>query len=263
MTAIDQQHLTGEDPAAETSDRRSDADRQLAVGTGATPPPDLHPNGVNHLALATRDMKGQLEFWGDVLGCPTKGLFWMHGVENTFHAFVELAPGSWLSFVQSPQNRLDPVWGVSHAGNAASPVTAGAMQHVAVNVDSLDDLLTMRDRIRSRGVQVMGPINHGFCQSIYFAGPENLSLEVCFGDALDEERWIDPDVRDLCGISHDEMERLKDPAGFDRPDEPIAQPDHDESKPSMHYPRPVLDAIMSTPDEEMWDRVPSTPPVAG
>ena len=258
MTAIDSEHLV---EAEHEHDEGGAPERHPSLGTGASPSPDLRPNGVNHLAIATRDMKAQLEFWGDVMGCPTKGLFWMHGVEGAFHAFVELAPGCWLSFVQRPDNPAEPTWGVSHAGNAASPVTAGAMQHVAVNVDTLDELLTMRDRIRSRGIQVMGPLNHGFCQSIYFAGPEHTSLEVCCGGALDEERWIDPEVRDLCGIDADEMEALKHPAPFRRPDEPVAQPPLDPSKPTMGYPPAVLEAIMSTPDVEMWDRVESTPPV--
>lgn len=41
----------------------------------------LRPRGVNHLAMSTCDMKGQLEYWSDVLGCPLKALYWMHGVE--------------------------------------------------------------------------------------------------------------------------------------------------------------------------------------
>ncbi|MEL6891160.1 MAG: VOC family protein, partial [Actinomycetota bacterium] len=168
--------------------------------TGATPRPDLRPNGVNHLALSTRDMKSQLQFWGDVLGCPTKALYWMHGVENTFHGFVELAPDSYVAFVQTENNPTEPIWGVTHSGNAGDPVTAGTMQHVAFNVDSLDELLTMRDRIRSRGIQVMGPIDHGMIQSIYFAGPEHLSLEIAVGRAIDAEQWVDPDVQGLCGI---------------------------------------------------------------
>jgi catechol 2,3-dioxygenase-like lactoylglutathione lyase family enzyme len=39
----------------------------------------LHPRGVNHLALSTRDMKGQLEFWCGVLGCPLRAPYYMHG----------------------------------------------------------------------------------------------------------------------------------------------------------------------------------------
>ena len=228
--------------------------------TGEKPRPDLRPNGVNHLALSTRDMKAQLQFWGDVLGCPTKALYWMHGVENTFHGFVELAPDSYVAFVQTDDNPTEPIWGVTHSGNAGDPVTAGTMQHVAFNVDTLDELLTMRDRIRSRGIQVMGPIDHGMIQSIYFAGPEHLSLEIAVGRAIDERQWIDPEVQALCGISDDEVDALKHPTPFERPDEAVAQPDHDESKPSLHYPPPVLQAIMGMSDHDMWNNVSFTDP---
>ena len=60
----------------------------------------LHPRGVNHLALSTTDMKRQLEFWCDVLGLPLKALYWMHGVKGAYHGFVELAPDSYVAFVQ-------------------------------------------------------------------------------------------------------------------------------------------------------------------
>ena len=63
----------------------------------------LHPKGVNHLAISTNDMKGQLEFFCDVLGLPLKALYWMHGVAGTYHGFVELAPDSYIAFVQHPQ----------------------------------------------------------------------------------------------------------------------------------------------------------------
>ena len=68
---------------------------------------------------------------------------------------------------------------------------------MAFNVDTLDDLYAMRDRIRDRGVPVIGPIDHGMCHSIYFAGPEGLSLEIACGGAIDERAWIDPEVQAL------------------------------------------------------------------
>ena len=92
----------------------------------------------------------------------------MHGVENTFHGFVELSPDCYLAFVQHPENSPDIQFGVSHAENAGSPVTRGTMQHLAFGVDTLEELYEMRDRIRGNGVQVMGPIDHGFIQSIFY-----------------------------------------------------------------------------------------------
>jgi hypothetical protein len=55
-------------------------------------------------------MKDQLEFWCDVLGCPLRALYYMHGVDGAFHGFVELAPESYIAFVQHP-----------HPGDADQP----------------------------------------------------------------------------------------------------------------------------------------------
>ncbi|MDE0136047.1 MAG: VOC family protein [Acidimicrobiaceae bacterium] len=222
----------------------------------------LHPNGVNHLALSTRDMKGQLAFWCDVLGLPLKALYWMHGVDGTYHGFVELAPDSYVAFVQHPDNAKDIELGVTHAGGPGEPVTAGTMQHVAFNVDTFEDLMALRDRIRDRGVQVFGPIDHGFIQSIYFAGPEGLALEVACGSAIPVEQWVDPEVQDLCGISAAELEALKYPAEYSRPVEPVAQPAGDTGMPRL-LPEDHYDMVMSLPDQVVWDRMSeTTPPVA-
>jgi catechol 2,3-dioxygenase-like lactoylglutathione lyase family enzyme len=208
-------------------------------------------------------MKVQLEYFTDVLGCPLKALYWMHGVPNTFHGFVELAPESYVAFVQHPDNQAEIVWGVSHAGTAGSPVTGGAMQHVAFHVDTIDDVLAMRNRIRSHGIQVMGPIDHGMVQSMYFAGPEGLSLEICCGGGIDERAWIDPEVQALCGISALELDAMKQPAAFVADSvEPMSQPPLDLTKPHMNYPVDALRALMTVSDADMWNRASvTTPPV--
>lgn len=220
----------------------------------------LHPKGVNHLALTTTDMKGQLEFWCDTLGCPLKALYWMHGVENTFHGFVELSPESYVAFVQHPKNTNEFTPGVTHAGNPGGPAAAGTMQHVAFHVDDLDQLMAMRDRIRSRGVRVMGPVDHGFIQSIYFAGPEGLTLEVATGSDIAAEQWVDPEVQALCDISEDELARFKAPSTYEPGEEWLVNPPHDPSKPEMWYPGDAAERIYSMSDQDMWDNVSQTEP---
>ena len=42
-------------------------------------------NGIHHLAIATKDIKKQIEFFNDVLGCELVALYWMHGVEGAWH----------------------------------------------------------------------------------------------------------------------------------------------------------------------------------
>jgi len=221
----------------------------------------LHPNGINHLAIATRDIKAQIEFFTDVLGGELKALYWMHGVEGTFHAFVELGPACYVAFQQHPENPADPIVGVTHAGNAGGQVTAGTMQHLALNVDSLDDLLAMRDRIRSRGIPVIGPMDHGMCASMYFAGPEGLALEIACGGGIDAARWIDPEVQALVRIDADELARFLQPASYERPAAPVPQPSYDPAVPHLAYPEPVYRRILATPDEAMWHAVTNVPPV--
>ncbi|MEL7156911.1 MAG: VOC family protein [Actinomycetota bacterium] len=225
--------------------------------------PHLHPRGVNHLALSTTDMKLQLQFWCDALGLPLKALYWMHGVEGAYHGFVELAPDSYVAFVQHPDNGKEVEFGVSHADGAGGPIRGGTMQHVAFHVDTVDEVLEMRDRLRSKGVQVFGPLDHGFIQSIYFEGPEGLNLEVCCGADIDERAWIDPEVTGLCGITDEELAAMKEPAPYERPAEPVSQPEqpHPDNVRAERFPdRQARQAAL--PDDLVWERFSeTTPPV--
>ena len=98
------------------------------------------------------------------------------------------------------------------------------MQHVALHVENFDELLALRDRIRSRGVPAIGPIDHGFCQSLYFAGPEGIVLELTTGEPMDPRAWIDPEVVGINGISADELKQYKSPAPFTRQETAVPQP---------------------------------------
>ncbi|MEY4031138.1 MAG: hypothetical protein RL573_49 [Actinomycetota bacterium] len=223
------------------------------------------PNGVHHLALSTGNIKTQIDFFTDVLGCELVALYWMHGVKGFWHGFLRLNDSSSVAFVQGPRTPgIEPVPGVSHAGNAGGDTAPGTMQHVAFNVDTYDELLAMRDRIRSRGVNVMGPLHHGMCDSIYFAGPEGLVLEVATSaEPIDGNHWIDPEVVALAGISGEELARFRSPAAFDRPASPLPNPPIDPSKPHLQYPKEVYEALMSMPDDVLTERMSeSTPPVA-
>ena len=164
------------------------------------------PNGIHHLAICTKDIKAQIKFYTEVVGMELEALYWMHGVENTFHGFLKLGDSSSIALVQNPQiGEIEPQIGVSHPQWTGANVAPGTMQHVALNVDTEADLLAMRDRVRSHGYWVMGPLDHGFCKSIYLAAPEGVMLEFSTseGNAIDAEAWIDPEVVKLVGISAD------------------------------------------------------------
>ena len=212
----------------------------------------MTPNGIHHLAIATTDIKSQIEYFSDVLGCELVALYWMHGVEGAWHGFMKLNDQSYIAFVEMPQNAdAAAELGVTHAGWAGGASAGGTMQHVSFNVDTYDDLLAIRDRIRDRGLNIFGPIDHGMCHSIYFAGLEDLSLEVSTAEAaIDGRAWIDPEVVELAKITPEELERYRSPAAYNRPSEPVPQPVRDPTKP---YPRgmpaEMYEMVLGAPDE--------------
>jgi len=211
----------------------------------------IKANGIHHIAVMTADMKGQIEFFSDVLGCRLSAIFDMHGVPGGIHAFMQLNDNSYFSFVQLPDVKDIPVQiGITHAGTGAGVSAPGTMQHLALNVDSEDDLLAIRDRIRIKGVNVIGPLDHGMCKSIYFAGPEQLTLEVATScGPLDQRQWIDPAVLEKAGISREEAERYKSPDPYAGEGGKVPQPDYDPNKPHMNYPLEDYKKMIAVPDD--------------
>jgi len=213
----------------------------------------IKARGVHHIAFSTAAIKTQIEFFSDVLGMQLVGLFPMHGVPGGIHAFLEASAHCSISFVQLPAiAEIEIEYGKTHAGNGALPSAPGTLQHLALGVDDEDELIALRNRIRSRGVNVLGPIDHGLCRSIYFAGPEGLTLEIATSSAaIDATQWIDPDsVREL-GIDAAELARFERPESYSSPSEPLPQPAADPSKPHMRYPKKVYAKLLEMSDEEV------------
>lgn len=207
-------------------------------------------NGIHHLAVMTADIKQHIAFFSDVLGCKLSAIFDMHGVPGGLHAFMHLDDHCYFSIVQMPQVADIPITlGVTHSGTGAAPSAPGTMQHLAFKVDTPEALLAMRDRIRSRGVNVIGPINHGLCDSIYFAGPDQMTLEVATSKTeIDQTSWIDPAVLERCGISPEEAEAYKHPDNYAGEGGSVAQPEYDPDKPHQAYPKEMYLQMLKAPD---------------
>ena len=221
-------------------------------------------NALHHVAIATGDIKKQIEFFSDVLGMELIALYWMHGVEGAFHGFMKLGDEAVAFVFKEDIKTVETVMGQTHAGNGGASCAPGTMQHIAFNVDSMEEVLAMRDRIRSRNVPVLGPIDHGFCASIYFAGPENLSLEVSTSSAAtqkpldDKGTWIDPEVVALAGISEEELQSYRNPPDYKIEGAALPQPEYDPEVPHMTYPKEVYEVMLQTPDEVIWEHASET-----
>lgn len=219
--------------------------------------------GLHHLAITTTNIKKQIEYFSDVLGMELVALYWMHGVENTLHGFMRLNDESAIAFVQAPEIRdIDVNIGTTHAGNPTGPCAAGTTQHIALAVKNGEELLAIRDRIRSKGVPVIGPVDHGFCASIYFAGHENLTLELSYSEEpIDQEKWIDPKVVELCDISQEELAGYKVSADFESQGGALPQPGLESDGPHLTgFPEGVYEVMLGMSDAEVSAAMDETEP---
>ena len=213
--------------------------------TGAKPTPDLHPNGVNHLAISTADMKAQLTFFAEVLGCPTRALYWMHGVAEHVPR-VRRTRRRQLHRVRAGARQPD------RAGVGRHPFRqrrrSGHRRH-----DAARGVQRRLDRRRPDHARPHPQPRHPGARP---ARPRHDPVDLLRRPRGPQPRGVHraatstsasgstPRSRSLCGISAEELARLTDPAGFERPDEPVAQPSYDESLPNMHYPAPVREFLM-------------------
>jgi catechol-2,3-dioxygenase len=76
--------------------------------------------------------------------------------------------GNYVAFFELPES---PDMG----RDANTPVW---VQHLALRVTDEETLLRNKARIESHGVEVLGPIDHGICKSIYFFDPNGHRLEL-------------------------------------------------------------------------------------
>ena len=221
-------------------------------------------NGIHHLALATNDMKAQIEFFTQIVGMKLVALFPMHGAEGSSHCFIEAGKNCYLSFVQIAGAHIDPVIGVSHAHDGLSPVAGGAMQHLSFNVDTLEELLDLRDSIRSHNYAVVGPFDHGLSQSMYLGAPEGILLEFATSDGckpIDPARWVDPTTAARFHMSRDDLQRYVSPKPLAGRGGVVEQPSPETSVYPSPIPRAMFNAIGHLSDAELRQAISYPEPV--
>ncbi|MFZ6645875.1 VOC family protein [Undibacterium sp. TJN25] len=136
-----------------------------------TKPPAVH--GLHHFAWRCRDAEETRAFYEDLLGLPLVHVIRLDRVPSTgeycpyVHLFFEMSDGSNIAF-------FDLGDGINAEPSANTPAW---VNHIALRMNSLDELETMRARLQSAGVDVIGPVDHHFVKSIYFFDPNGFRLE--------------------------------------------------------------------------------------
>ena len=84
------------------------------------------------------------------------------------HIFLDAGNNNVLAFFELPEQ---PDMDRDHN-------TPEWVQHIALRVGSLDELLAAKERLESAGLDVLGPTHHGIFKSIYFFDPNGHRLEL-------------------------------------------------------------------------------------
>ena len=125
--------------------------------------------GINHLALATRDMDTTIRFWRDLLGMRlVAGL----GRPGYRHYFFEITDHDSIAFFEWPH--VDKIPEKDHGVPVKGPF---AFDHVSFEVEGEEDLWDLKDRLDAAGIWVSEVVNHGFIHSIYTFDPNNIPIE--------------------------------------------------------------------------------------
>ena len=126
--------------------------------------------GLNHLAVITNDLEKTIRCYRDLLGLTLSSGIGHDGYRHYFFQMGDASGGGGqIAFFEyegaQPMRRTK-----FHGSPTSEPV---GFDHVALTVDSKEDLFALKDRLEAAGIKVQGAVDHGTLWSIYFFDPQN------------------------------------------------------------------------------------------
>ena len=147
---------------------------------------------IHHVAYRCKDAKETVEWYGKYLNMNFILAIAENEVPSTkapdpyMHVFLDAGQGNVLAFFELP---TQPPMG-------RDPNTPVWTQHLALQVETLAELLAAKARLEADGIEVLGPVNHTLFQSIYFFDPSGHRLELAvntgtaqMAQRLDAVKW--------------------------------------------------------------------------
>lgn len=129
---------------------------------------------IHHAAYRCKDAKQTVEWYGRYLNMDFVLAIAEDHVPSTgepdpyIHVFIDAGGGNILAFFELPtqppmdRDRNTPLW----------------TQHLALEADSMEDMLAVKARLEADGIEVVGPTDHTIFTSIYFFDPNGHRLEL-------------------------------------------------------------------------------------
>jgi lactoylglutathione lyase len=129
---------------------------------------------IHHVAYRCRDAKETVDWYvkhlkmNFILAIAENEVPSTKAPDPYMHVFLDAGHGNVLAFFELPtqpdmdRDRNTPAW----------------VQHFAMEVESMDELLAFKERLQAAGIEVLGPVNHTIFKSIYFFDPNGHRLEL-------------------------------------------------------------------------------------
>lgn len=136
-------------------------------------------HNMHHTAFRCRDAEQTRWFYEDVLGFKLAAAMVFdeepgRSVKREYmHLFFQTTDGNFIAFFDVPDDSDEKMFIARH----------GFDQHIAFEVDSMEQLKAWRRHINKMGRPCFGPIDHGFVHSIYMYDPNGVQVELTVKDA--------------------------------------------------------------------------------
>jgi len=147
---------------------------------------------IHHVAYRCKDAKQTVQWYQKYLDMEFVLAIAENEVPSTkapdpyMHVFLDAGGGNILAFFELPNSPE-----MSRDMN-----TPNWVQHLALEVETLETLLTVKERLERDGIEVVGPTNHTIFKSIYFFDPNGHRLELAVNTGtpkmmqeLDRVKW--------------------------------------------------------------------------
>jgi catechol 2,3-dioxygenase-like lactoylglutathione lyase family enzyme len=147
---------------------------------------------IHHVAYRCKDAKETVEWYGKYLNMNFVLAIAENEVPSTkepdpyMHIFLDAGNGNVLAFFELPtkppmgRDMNTPEW----------------TQHLALQVETMDEMMEAKSKLEADGINVIGPTDHTIFKSIYFFDPSGHRLELAvntgtpkMGKMLDEAKW--------------------------------------------------------------------------
>jgi len=147
---------------------------------------------IHHVAYRCKDAKQTVEWYQKYLNMNFVLAIAEDAVPSTkepdpyMHVFLDAGQGSILAFFELPtkapmgRDMNTPTWA----------------QHLALQVETMEEMMQAKARLEADGINVVGPTDHTIFKSIYFFDPSGHRLELAVNTGtpkmakmLDEAKW--------------------------------------------------------------------------